>query len=211
MVDAEEAAVAARQHALAVCRVADAREVLRALRVLRSLRLAHGAAAGDVAPALDGRRLPAVVDAPEVEAAVERGAAELLAVGPVGERQHLRLVAVDVVNRLVGEDVPHAHRAVPGARCEHGARGVEGEARDGALVCLQHVQQLGGLHRPEEDLEAVHAAGAHDLAARVHGQRRELARLWRSEGAEVAVADQVVGPHRAVQAGAKHRVAAALG
>jgi hypothetical protein len=57
-------------------------------------------------------------------------------------------------------------------------------------------------------LKGVHGAGAHDLAAVVHGERDVLHGLRAREGAEVAVAHQVEGAHRAVQAGAEHRRAA---
>ena len=118
-----------------------------------------------------------------------------------------------VLQRLGGalarKHVPRAHGAVPGGGREQRRTGAEGEGDDGAVVPRQHVEQAPVFEGPHTDAKGVARARHHHLARGVGRQRDELGGRGRGQRAEVAVPHQVVRAHRAVQARAEHRVAAA--
>lgn len=108
------------------------------------------------------------------------------------------------------QHVPQPDGSVPRGAGQDGLNRAEAQAADGTLVSAQdllggtrgergqapaghlptssaYLQQPARLHGPQEDLEGVLSAGAHQLSADVHRQRRELRRPRRRERPEVSV------------------------
>ena len=227
LVDAQIGRTAAADHKLAIGAVADAAEELAGHALLGGDHVAALAPAAQVASPVDGSLYhrclshtlvsPTIGRVPDEDAAVETGRDQLVVVAPPVQRDHLGGV-LETLLQPAAQQVPRAHRVVPGARRQLCAARVEAETGDGALVARQRVQQPSRAQRPDVDLERRRGSGSDQVARpsdneekgrlRVAGDAGELNGRRSGQRAEVTVANEVVGADSAVGGGGEQRVAA---
>ena len=138
-VQAHKLGAPARQHALAVCGVCDGGEALAGGGSLGGAGVVVAAAAGGVPAAVDGRHLHAALHVPEVQVAIQRGSAQLAAVGAEGDGEGVGGVAERLGGGAGAVYVPQLHRLVPRRARQQASGAIVGEGADGCRVPRQHV------------------------------------------------------------------------
>eukprot|EP00968_Pinguiococcus_pyrenoidosus_P028231 scaffold7698_cov296-Pinguiococcus_pyrenoidosus.AAC.3 len=204
LVDAGELALPTEEEARAVCGEGNRREVRVPKRIVPGDAVRAGHRAGPrVALHLDDLLLGRIRDVPHVDRAGQAGAGEELPTRCEAQIEHI-CGMLEGLHETALVDVPQPSGAIPRAGRQHGFTGpiAESQGSNGPLVTAQDVRELPSLQRPDVELVRVQPACADDFPARVHRHAEQLVLRRRNQRAEVSVAEEVVGAHRAVRAGA---------